>query len=180
MRRYMRENGLWWMLLALAACSSPQQASVAKAATSPLSDLNVVHAEIPQLLRAARRAPYAVPEDRSCDALATDIAALDAVLGPDLDAPRSKDDPSLLERGTTAAGNEAVNMFKGAAEDVVPFRRWVRQLTGAERYSDKVAAAIIAGTERRSFLKGLRVAQSCAIAPAEALPAPEPASQALP
>jgi len=146
---------------ALAACSSTQQASVAKAATSPLSDLNVVQAEIPQLLRAAKRAPYAMPVDRSCDALAADIAALDVVLGPDLDAPRSKDSPSLLERGTTAAGNEAVGALKGAAEDVVPFRHWVRQLTGAERYSSKVAAAIIAGTERRAFMKGLRAAQDC-------------------
>ena len=171
----MRSPRVALLVFVLSGCTSSQQTEVSKAATSPLSDLNVVQAEIPQLLRAARRAPYALPDDRSCEALAADIAALDDVLGPDLDVPRSKDNPSLLERGTTAAGNEAVNALKGAAQDVVPFRHWVRQLTGAERYADKVAAAIIAGTERRSFLKGLRVAYDCPLPTPVEDPVPAPA-----
>ena len=89
------------------------------------------------------------------------FARLDEVLGPDLDAPASADDPGMIERGTDAAGNEAVNVIQGAAEDVVPFRRWVRKLTGAERYSKKVAASIVAGTVQRSFLKGIAVARGC-------------------
>ena len=150
-----------WLLLVAVRCTSQQKSSVTTAATTPLSDLNVVRADIPPLLDEARHAPYATPADTSCDALAADIDALDDVLGPDLDAPRSKDRPSLLERGATAASHEAVGALKGAAQDVVPFRHWVRQVTGAERYSNKVAAAIIAGTERRSFLKGLRAAYGC-------------------
>ena len=149
------------LLLVAAGCTSQQKSSVTTAATTPLSDLNVVRADIPPLLDEARHAPYAMPANTSCEALAAAVDALDDVLGPDLDAPRSKDRPSLLERGATVAGNEAVGALKGAAQDVVPFRHWVRQLTGAERYSNKVAAAIIAGTERRSFLKGLRTAYGC-------------------
>jgi hypothetical protein len=168
------------LVYAATACTSQQKSSVTSAATTPLSDLNVVRADIPRLLEEARHAPYAMPANTGCEALAADIDALDDVLGPDLDAPRSKDRPSLLERGTSAAGNEAVGALKGAAQDVVPFRHWVRQLTGAERYSNKVAAAIIAGTERRSFLKGLRAAQGCAAPerPMDAITAPDSSTAA--
>jgi hypothetical protein len=37
----------------------------------------------------------------------------------------------------------------------------VRQLSGAERYSKKVAAAIAAGAVRRGFLRGLIAARGC-------------------
>jgi hypothetical protein len=37
-----------------------------------------------------------------------------------------------------------------------------RKLTGAERYSRRVAVAITAGGVRRGFLKGLKVSQGCA------------------
>jgi hypothetical protein len=161
------------LAIALAGCASSQKNAVSNAATSPLNDLNIVHAKIPKLLADARRRPYVVPADRSCEALAKDVRALDEVLGPDIDVPPSDSNPSLLQRGTTAAGNEALGAMKGAAEDVVPFRHWVRKLSGAERYSDKVAAAIIAGTVRRSFLKGIGVAQGCVIPPSGAAPAPK-------
>ena len=63
----------------------------------------------------------------------------------------------LLERGADAAGNA----LQRTAEGVVPFRGWVRKLSGAERYSRQVAAAIAAGTVRRAFFKGLGQAQGC-------------------
>jgi hypothetical protein len=37
----------------------------------------------------------------------------------------------------------------------------VRKLTGAERYSREVAAAISAGTIRRAYLKGLGASAGC-------------------
>jgi hypothetical protein len=43
----------------------------------------------------------------------------------------------------------------------VPFRGWVRKLSGAERYSRQVAAAIAAGAARRAFLKGLAQGKGC-------------------
>jgi hypothetical protein len=147
-------------VVVVAACSSPQK-DISDLATSPLNDLNIVHAKIPRVLNQARRQPYVVPADQSCEALAADIRALDEVLGPDLDMPLSADDPDLLERGTTAVSGEAMSMLQGSAEDVVPFRHWVRKLSGAERYSKKVQAAIVGGTVRRSFLKGIRFARGC-------------------
>jgi hypothetical protein len=70
-------------------------------------------------------------------------------------------DPGLVERGTGAVGQAAIGAVRGAAEGVVPFRGWVRKLTGAEQYSKDVAAAIAAGTIRRAFLKGVGQANGC-------------------
>jgi hypothetical protein len=86
------------------------------------------------------------------------------VLGPDLDTPPSTSNPSLIERGAGTASGMAVGNLRSAAEGVVPFRGWIRKLSGAERYSRDVAAAIAAGTVRRAFLKGLGAAATCEIA----------------
>jgi outer membrane murein-binding lipoprotein Lpp len=144
--------------LALAGCASQEQAKVNQAATTPLNDLNLVNAEIPAPLLEAAKAPYALPADRSCPALAQTVHTLDEVLGPDLDAPHNPNNPGLVER----SGELATGALQNAAENVVPFRGWVRKITGAERYSKKVAAAIAAGTVRRAFVKGLAKAGSCA------------------
>ena len=152
--------------MALAACTTPApppnaQSSagtqVAQAATTPLSDLNLVRADIPPVLVAAQKAPYAVPAERSCEALGKDIQALDAVLGADLDTHVTAANPSLVDRVSDAAGDA----LRGAAQGIVPFRGWVRKLSGAERYAKEVAAAIAAGTIRRAYLKGLGQAAAC-------------------
>jgi len=150
--------------LVLTACASSSQDKVANAATTPLSDLNVVRADIPDVLRAAAAAPYAMPADASCAGLTAGIRALDEVLGPDLDSPPSPNNPGLLERGEGAA----TDAFQRTAEGVVPFRGWIRKLSGAERYSRHVAAAITAGGVRRGFLKGLVLARACPMPPAPA------------
>jgi hypothetical protein len=129
--------------------------------TSPLADLNVVRAEIPPVLVAARAAPYADPADRSCAGIGAQVHALDAVLGADLDRPVTLDDPSLLHRGQNTARNEAWSALKSTAEGAVPFRGWVRKLSGAERYSSDVQASIEAGAVRRAYLKGLGKAAGC-------------------
>ncbi|MFG6458210.1 hypothetical protein [Roseateles sp. BYS96W] len=146
--------------LMLAGCASSSQDKVTNAATTPLSDLNVVRADIPDVLKAAAAAPYAEPADTSCPALAAGIRALDEVLGPDLDAPAGKGGPGLLERGEDAA----TGALQRTAEGVIPFRGWVRKLSGAERYARQVSAAITAGGVRRAFLRGLSVAKACVAA----------------
>jgi hypothetical protein len=141
----------------------------AQAVTAPLADLNLVREAIPEVLAAARKAPYAVPADLSCPALAHDVEALDAVLGADLDTPADGTGPSLVERGTTAAGDALIGAVRSTTEGVIPFRGWVRKLTGAERYAREVAASVAAGTIRRAFLKGIGQAQGCS-APAAPRP----------
>ena len=144
-------------VLALTACASSSQDKVTSAATTPLSDLNVVRADIPEVLKAAAAAPYAQPADASCTGLAAGIQALDEVLGPDLDAPTGKGNTGLLERGEDAA----TGALQRTAEGVIPFRGWIRKLSGAERYARQVSAAITAGGVRRGFLRGLAVAKTC-------------------
>ncbi len=146
----------------LCACASKDVSTVTQTAVVPLNDLNLVNAPIPEVLVAAQKAPYAAPSDASCVALSAQVRALDEVLGPDLDTPPSETNPGLLERGTAAVGDAATSALRRTAEGVVPFRGWVRKLSGAERYSRQVAAAIAAGTVRRAFLKGLAVAKACA------------------
>lgn len=138
--------------------STGRNAQVGQALTTPLSDLNLVRAEIPAPLASALKGPYALPADRSCMALSADVQALDAVLGADLDTPSTSANPSLIDRG----GDAAVGALRNTAEGVVPFRGWVRKLTGAEKYSREVAAAIAAGTIRRAYLKGLGASAGCA------------------
>jgi hypothetical protein len=150
------------LIAALAACSTTDQSKVNAAATTPLTDLNLVNAPIPEALMAAQRAPYALPADSGCSAMAVEIKTLDEVLGADLDAPQSEANRSLLERGSDVTSAAAVGALQRTAEGVIPFRGWVRKLSGAERYSTRVAAAITAGGIRRAFLKGMRASKGCA------------------
>lgn len=135
---------------------------MADAATAPLNDLNLVHADIPAVLAEAQKQPYLVPADVSCHALSAAVLNLDAALGPDLDTPATESNPGLIERGTNEAKSSVVGALRSTTEGMIPFRGWVRKLTGAERYSQQVAASIAAGTVRRAFLKGLRVSKECA------------------
>lgn len=151
------------LALALAGCASSKSGNgVADAATAPLSDLNLVRAEIPPALAEALKGPYKAPTGSGCEAIAAEVGQLEAVLGADLDVPPSAARPSLIERGGHAAGEAAVGALRSTTESVIPFRGWVRKLTGAERYSREVAAAIAAGSVRRSYLKGVGQARGCA------------------
>ncbi len=168
-----------WILgvsvLVLSACTTQKAGTaVTDAATTPLSDLNLVKAEIPPVLAEALKAPYKPPVAAGCEVIAAEVAQLEAVLGADLDVPPSAARPSLIERGGTVAGEAAAGALRGAAEGVIPFRSWVRKLSGAERYSREVAAAIAAGSVRRSYLKGVGQARGCVApaAPATAASAP--------
>jgi hypothetical protein len=94
-------------------------------------------------------------------ALTREIRQLDEALGPDLDAPTTEGNRGLMERGSDLAEVEAVGALRRTTESLIPFRSWVRKLSGADRYARHLAAAINAGVVRRAFLKGLRVAQRC-------------------
>lgn len=152
------------LVFALSACASDDQARVTDAATSPLSDLNLIRTEIPPVLLEARKQPYAVPPAATCEDLAAKVHELDAVLGPDFDAAPSGQETGLVEQGTGFAKNAAIGALRSTSESIIPFRGWVRRLSGAERHSQEVAAAIVAGTVRRAFIKGLMVSKPCGTA----------------
>lgn len=155
-----------------AAARNGTDTKLAQAVTAPLTDLNLVREAIPPVLQAAQKAPYGPPADGSCPTLAREVEALDAALGADLDATASGTDPTLAERGAEAATDAVIGAVRNTTEGVIPFRGWVRKLTGAERYAKEVAAAIAAGTIRRAYLKGLGTAAGCPPPAAPRQPAP--------
>jgi hypothetical protein len=148
----------------VAGCTSTSKDSMKGAAATPLNDLNLVNAPIPEVLKEAQKAPYALAVPTSCVELRDAVLALDEVLGPDLDTPATESNPGLIERGGEVVGGAV----QSAARSVIPYRSWVRKLSGAERYSKKVSAAITAGTVRRAFLKGVARAQACDLAATQA------------
>jgi hypothetical protein len=92
----------------------------------------------------------------------TEIDRLNSVLGPDLDAAKVDADGNIVER---ELGNATINALKSFTEGFVPFRSWVRRLTGADSHAREVAAAGMAGIVRRSYLKGVAQAKSCSNQP---------------
>ena len=149
-------------LIVLAGCTSTTASRIGTAATTPLSDLNVAKTDIPDVLEAARNNPYQAPASQNCVAVSLEIRALDEVLGADLDTLASTGDPSLTRRASSMVQDHAVGALQRTAEGLIPFRGWVRKLSGAERHSKRVAASIAAGSVRRAFLKGVAAGQNCA------------------
>jgi hypothetical protein len=151
-----------FFLVGLSACATNRMDKITSTATTPLNDLNLVRTPIPDILLAAQKKPYGLPETPGCQVITDEIRKLDEVLGPDLDAAVDDANRGLIEQGGEAAGAAAVDALQRTAEGVIPFRSWIRKISGAEQYSKRVASAIAAGTARRAFLKGLRVAKGCA------------------
>jgi hypothetical protein len=125
-------------------------------AEAPLHDLNVLRTKIPDVLLAAMADPYERPSSGKCIQLEAILAPLNDALGADLDAP-SLDEDDLLDKGR----NGAYGVMATTASSVIPFRGWVRKLSGAERHDHLVQAAITAGAVRRAYLKGLGEAKDC-------------------
>lgn len=156
------------------AGSLAQESGLVQTATQPLSDLNLIQAKIPPVLTQAQQGPYAPPADLSCAALQTEILALDAALGPDIDASAATGvDSGLVGQAVSYVGQKAMGTVTSTVstmvDGVIPFRSWVRKLSGAERHSKAVAAAIAAGTMRRPLLKGWAHALGCVQGPPRAL-----------
>lgn len=146
--------------LVVTACATPSTEGVTNAATSPLRDLNLVHTDIPPVLLEAVKAPYTMPPIANCPALGLAVRALDGVLGPDVDAPKEHE-RGLMEEGGNMASDAAIGAIKSAADGLLPYRQWVRKLSGAEWAGAQVRNAIAAGNARRAFLKGLMAASGC-------------------
>ena len=151
------------LALALSACASRHQAGVHQAAMTPLNDLNLAKVDIPPVLQKAREEPYLVPAPLNCETLATSIAELDDALGPDVDAPKEDTKQGMAEKGGKAVEGAAMGALQNSSESIIPFRGWVRKLSGAARHSRKVTEAIHAGSLKRAFLKGLRTSQPCTV-----------------
>jgi hypothetical protein len=105
----------------------------------------------PEVLKRAATAPYDLAADAACVSILDEIAALNGILGPDLDAAETA--------GRSAGAGMASGLIRSTFG--VPFRGVVRRVTGADRREEALKAAILAGVARRAFLKGVARADSC-------------------
>jgi hypothetical protein len=172
------------------SADSPRQASKAEqAATTPLNDLNLMRERIPQVLLRAQADPYGVPVDSSCQSLKGDIVALDAALPADVDVQGAVQRDGVL---VFTPEDAVVYAIQGAVGGIIPFRSWVRKLSGAERRSKALAQALASGMARRSYLKGYARSMGCSwpqplpeaacppLSTADGCPAPATPAPALP
>ena len=136
--------------------AAAKRESVQGAVSAPLRDVNLLQTKIPPVLLEAIADPYERPNPATCGELVKLILPLNDALGADLDRP-AVDEDDVMSRGKDVALG-AVASF---ASDVIPFRGWVRKLSGAERHDNLVQAAITAGGVRRAYLKGLGEAKGC-------------------
>ena len=130
---------------------------VGDAIGEPLRDSGWTRQTPPDVLLHAVEAPYKLPENADCTEIRSEIAALDLVLGPDLDVVDTRKDPSDLD--VSGLVSSAIGGVVG-----LPFRSIVRRLSGATGRERDLVKAILAGMVRRAFLKGV-AHQTCATPP---------------
>jgi hypothetical protein len=136
-------------------------ADVGRSFGQPLRDLSVIREEAPRVLQRAAVAPYDLERAGDCPAIAVELAALDAALGPDL-SPGPK-------AGGVSVDGLAAGLIGGAIG--LPFRSVVRLVTGAQAREQALKAAVLAGMVRRGFLKGRLGLMACGPAKAATAPA---------
>lgn len=144
-----------------------------EAVQTPLEDVGLKKQEIPAKLQLVLQNPYARPDPLNCPKISSELLVLNQLLGPDMGIAQV-DTPSMLgipmpswqkrgeyiQKGSEAAQQQAADMARGQV-DIIPYRSWVRKLTGAERHARKVEQAYEAGRLRRAYLKGLALMLGC-------------------
>lgn len=136
-----------------------QQGGFLNAAATPLRDVGLIRPDIPDLIENLTY-PYEMQGlAEGCPAVLYEIGRLDAILGNESYQPEAQ--RSLYTRGADAAGDYAVDSVADAAADLVPYRSWVRRLSGASGRDRKMAAAYALGEQRRTFLRGFGAALGC-------------------
>ncbi|MFC3078369.1 hypothetical protein ACFODL_09755 [Phenylobacterium terrae] len=140
----------------LKTAEDAQKSSLTHAITAPLRDVNLMRSKIPVVLKDALDDPYRRPVPANCSGIIHEVTQLNDALGDDLDADNVK---KVTMSGR--AKEEALNAIAGLASDVIPFRGWVRKITGAEKHDKTVQQSIAAGAVRRAYLKGLGEARGC-------------------
>jgi hypothetical protein len=126
------------------------EADARAVAMTPLTDLNLTNDPIPELLLAARNAPYDNAGLRNCRDVLRLVGELDTVLGTDYDM-------EVPEDRTVSAGNIAQRILGS----FIPFRGIIREVSGANEHERDFREAIAAGMMRRAYLKGRGQGMGC-------------------
>lgn len=158
--------------LALGACSSGRTADtrrgVTGAASIPLRDVGIIRPEIPLLLRNLQY-PYSTATLADCAAITREIGQLDSVLGPESYDPGPN--RNVWDRSGDFMEEQTVQAAEDTAADIIPFRSWVRRISGASRAEREALRAVANGQQRRTFLRGYGASRGCP----DMIPPPPPA-----
>lgn len=158
--------------MAATACSTGRTADtrrgVSDAAYIPLRDVNMIRPEVPILLRNLQY-PYSTGTLSDCNAVSREIGALDAVLGPESYQPGPN--RNIWDRSGDFVEEQAISAAESTAQDLIPFRSWVRRISGASRAEREALRAVANGQQRRTFLRGYGASLGCA----SIIPPPPPA-----
>lgn len=136
------------------------RSGVGEAAMSPLEDVNLKRDKIPKRLQAIKN-PYDIAASVTCAEIASEVRALDVILGRDWDIP-PPDKAALKERAADGASTAFLDTVASEASGLIPYRGIVRTVSGANRHAKKVRKAYERGSHRRTFLKGLGHVKGCA------------------
>ncbi len=146
------------------------QAGVGEAALSPLEDINFKRDKIPARLKAIKN-PYEISPFMTCREIELEVLALDGLLGRDWDTP-PPEKAKLKDRAADGASTAFLDAVSSGASGLIPYRGYVRTLSGANRHQKKVLRAYERGSHRRTFLKGVGLNRGC-VYPASPQPLPD-------
>ncbi|MGD9965605.1 MAG: hypothetical protein AB7T59_03730 [Hyphomonadaceae bacterium] len=158
--------------IGLGACSTGRTADtrrgVTGAASIPLRDVGLIRPEIPLLLRNLQY-PYSTATLTNCAAVSHEINQLDGVLGPESYQPGPN--RNIWDRSGDFVEEQTIEAAENTAEDLIPFRSWVRRISGANRAERDALRAVANGQQRRTFLRGYGASLGCP----SMIPPPPPA-----
>jgi hypothetical protein len=163
-KRYLRAlGGVLVAALLAASCATGRTADtrrgVSDAAVTPLRDVGLVRPEIPILLRNLQY-PYSTASlSAGCSAVSYEIGQLDTVLGPESYQPGPN--RNIWDRSGDFVESQAIDAARDTASDLVPFRSWVRRLSGANAADREALRAFANGQQRRTFLRGYGASLAC-------------------
>ncbi|MEJ0058936.1 MAG: hypothetical protein WDM79_04830 [Terricaulis sp.] len=151
------------LMCASGACTNGRTADarrgVVSAAATPIRDVGLIRPEIPPILRTLGY-PYSTASlSAGCSAVSYEIGQLDAVLGPESFQPGPA--RNIWDRSGDLVEQQAVDAFQDTAEDIIPFRSWVRRLSGASQAERDALRAFANGQQRRTFLRGYGASLGC-------------------
>jgi len=121
--------------------------------SQPARDVGASKREIPPILEKAYSDPYSLKGLKTCKAIASEVTALNGVLGADYSVHNEYEE--------NRAGKLAEAGGKTIVNSIIPFRGLVREITGAAPNDRRLNAAVDAGLARRGFLRGVHLRQGC-------------------
>jgi len=126
---------------------------------------------VPLLLRNLQY-PYSTATLTDCAAVTHEVGQLDAVLGPESYQPGPN--RNIWDRSGDFVEEQTIEAAQNTAQDLIPFRSWVRRISGATRAEREALRAVANGQQRRTFLRGYGASLGCAAI----IPPPPPSVQA--